>query len=419
LIKVKTLNGQLYSLDGVTPQMTIDGVKDLLTQQINAPRECLKLVYKGLLLNDGLNRIIDQNIKDGDFLVVYPSVKSLPVPEFYAPVIIKDQPFTKKSKPETPQAVVSTPAPAEIPQQQQQQPVKKEKKASDKIFIPPPSSNVDLNTSDISLSKDEPIPGVPMGLPIPLSLGTPLIFSPAKKEPEKSPEEIAKIATGIQKLVNSIFDGTKSASEPPKKEEQSNLSASAEVTLPEVDGLALQQLLDMGFPEAPCKKALHLNRMRTQEAMEWLLEHGSDADINEPLTPDQIRSLVSASSSFVPDPINLRRLQDMGFSIPDVTNALRITNNNYESAAAWLLGDRDVEEEEEDHDFTLDESNPIVRTILNNTSVQSALSNSRVVEAMKAIMDDPSSAAKYLNDPEIGPILTQVHNILNLPRLGF
>lgn len=37
----------------------------------------------------------------------------------------------------------------------------------------------------------------------------------------------------------------------------------------------------------------------------------------------------------------LQRLKDMGFTSEQVTTALRSTNNNYEAAAAWLLGDRD------------------------------------------------------------------------------
>jgi uncharacterized UBP type Zn finger protein len=32
----------------------------------------------------------------------------------------------------------------------------------------------------------------------------------------------------------------------------------------------------------------------------------------------------------------------MGFAIEDIHRALRETNNSYEQAAAWLLGDQDM-----------------------------------------------------------------------------
>ena len=37
----------------------------------------------------------------------------------------------------------------------------------------------------------------------------------------------------------------------------------------------------------------------------------------------------------------------------------------------------------------------------------------RVLQAFQAMIEDPSSAHDYLNDPEVGPILMRVHSILS------
>jgi hypothetical protein len=50
----------------------------------------------------------------------------------------------------------------------------------------------------------------------------------------------------------------------------------------------MQPLLEMGFTEARTVKALLLNLLNTEMAMEWLLEHADDPDIDEPLTRAQV-----------------------------------------------------------------------------------------------------------------------------------
>ena len=162
-----------------------------------------------------------------------------------------------------------------------------------------------------------------------------------------------------------------------------------------------------------------------EEAMEWILEHSEDADFNEPITQRQLRGLGLGrrggrrNTEFVPHPVALQRLTEMGFEEAQVTEALRVTNNDFESAASYLLGDgvgrgggrrRMSELEEEANAFSL--NNPIIRILLQNPAVQSAMTNPRVLEAFQRIMEDPSSAGRYLSDPQIGPILMQVNNLL-------
>jgi len=176
--------------------------------------------------------------------------------------------------------------------------------------------------------------------------------------------------------------------------------------LPAIDEVSLRSLQDMGFSDQRATKALLLNRMNSQAAMEWLLEHNSDPDIDSPLMEEQLRQLAGNDAEFELDEDAAQRLQEMGFSESDVKSALRATNNNYEAACAWCLGDRDIEE-------SLDDNNPLINEILSNPTVQSGLTNPRVLQAFRSMLDNPSSTEQYINDPEIGPVLLQVSNILH------
>lgn len=120
----------------------------------------------------------------------------------------------------------------------------------------------------------------------------------------------------------------------------------------------------------------------------------------------------------------------MGFSDEDISAALRVTGNNFEDAAAWLLGDRDLGEGSEDESIILDESNPLMQELMNNPAISTSLSNPRVsagnisfffknqvffFKALKSLLESSSTenVNQYINDPEIGPVLVQVLNILN------
>ncbi len=88
--------------------------------------------------------------------------------------------------------------------------------------------------------------------------------------------------------------------------------------------------------------------MNAALAMEWLLEHDGDADIDEPLNQEQMAALqgrrgggpaAPSPATFTPDPNAVAKLKDMGFKEEEIAEALRITNNNSEAACAYLLGE--------------------------------------------------------------------------------
>jgi len=193
-----------------------------------------------------------------------------------------------------------------------------------------------------------------------------------------------------------------------------NTASISPLIAPTADPAVLQQLIEFGFPEVRARKALLLNRMNLERAMEWLLEHSDDPDIDVPLTNAQLSQIIRVESSFVADPVISSALIDMGFAADDVAQALRATNNNYEAACAWLLGDR-VDPTPEDIAHIV-ESNPLVHAILSNPIVQAGMTNPRVMHALRLLVEDPASATQFLADPEVGPVLMQVHNIVNAPQ---
>lgn len=65
----------------------------------------------------------------------------------------------------------------------------------------------------------------------------------------------------------------------------------------DVNPLFLSHLVEMGFPENRVIKALVLtDNASAESAMNWLLEHGDDPDIDAPLTNKQINTQKSFTS---------------------------------------------------------------------------------------------------------------------------
>ncbi|XP_070531809.1 ubiquitin-associated domain-containing protein 1-like [Ptychodera flava] len=200
-----------------------------------------------------------------------------------------------------------------------------------------------------------------------------------------------------------------------------------------VDEKALKQLRDMGFPENRASKALLLNRMSPVSAMEWLLKHQDDPDIDKPLeiseeppkekpTPeaegatggkDVNRDLAVfrqfRKRTFKPNQRAFLRLKEMGFEEKDVLDALKVNGNSEKAACDWLLGDR--KPSVEDMDVGLNPQSALFQAIVNDPVVLLGLSNPRTLLAFEHILENPNSSSDYLNDSVIGPVLIQISRI--------
>jgi Kip1 ubiquitination-promoting complex protein 2 len=206
----------------------------------------------------------------------------------------------------------------------------------------------------------------------------------------------------------SSFLGTNSTTGPESEEGEGE--EEGETELPVVDENALKQLVDMGFAENRSRKALIICKMNPETAMEWMLQHEQDEDIDEPLKPDDPRIPrdkkkvnKTNSASFVPNNEAIQNLKAMGFQEEGIINALKATNNNQEAACEILLGgDGEPEEDVEE----------LAQSVFNSPILQRGLTNPRVMAALKQMIENPASAAQFVADPEIGPILLEIYNLL-------
>lgn len=178
----------------------------------------------------------------------------------------------------------------------------------------------------------------------------------------------------------------------------------------------------MGFTEAHGKKALIINQMCPLQAMEWLLQHMKDEDIDRPLTSEEIsyyipgkgkkrrRGGANSRREFKAKPKAVTKLKEMGFEEKDVLEALKVTDNNQRKALDWLLGDR--EGIEMNPDLGLDPSSPLYTAIMDHPVVQLGMTNPRILHAFEDMLENPGNSGQYINDPEIGPVLLQISRIV-------
>ncbi|KAK3586987.1 hypothetical protein CHS0354_026703 [Potamilus streckersoni] len=222
---------------------------------------------------------------------------------------------------------------------------------------------------------------------------------------------------------------------------------------PKIDESSVKQLTDMGFPENRAKKALLLNSMSVMSAMEWLLQHENDPDIDSSFTEKETPKAVNSSSmepeadgavggkiqvtdtevpsqarvsnilqslraykkrEFTANPKALQHLIEMGFDEKDATEALRLSRNDREAACEWLLGDR--KQRPDDVDKGLDTDGPIYKAIMANPTVQLGLNNPRCLLAFIQMLEQPHTASQWLNDAETAPVLIQVSRIYHAEK---
>lgn len=351
MIKVhaKTAAGAAVDVD-VHAEDTFTSLRTTLAHATRIAPELLRIIHKGQLLVPGM-RVADLNLRDGDVLVV----------------------LKGRTKPEPP-------APDPTPE------------------------------------------------PDPVTIRQAIAQRKGVDESEVEEEEDPDDKVPLQELLNSFF-GNFFAQPPTGAAFAPVLPPAAPAANVEPPAEAVAQLTEMGFTEAQARRALRLNRMSIPQATDWLLEHADDPEPAEgegeregeaegeaggERREGEERAVVGEGGG-VPVPLAPlfqgnrasaeQRLLEMGFSSEDVGRALRATGNNYEAACAMLVG-------ETDEDNALDEDSPIVGAIFNNPVVSAGLANPRVMEAFRAMVEDPTTVANYINDPEVGPLILQVHSIL-------
>ncbi|PTU20180.1 hypothetical protein P175DRAFT_0481218 [Aspergillus ochraceoroseus IBT 24754] len=110
----------------------------------------------------------------------------------------------------------------------------------------------------------------------------------------------------------------------------------------------LNQLLSMGFPQVRCEKALcFTGNSDAEAAMNWLLSHMDDPDIDEPIN---VKQRTGTASNLPQDPAKLIQMSEMGIDEPRARRALAATDGDVSRAIDWVFShpdDVDVSTEEQ------------------------------------------------------------------------
>lgn len=102
-----------------------------------------------------------------------------------------------------------------------------------------------------------------------------------------------------------------------------------------IDESIVTGLMDMGFPRVRSEKAAHkTNNAGIEQAMNWLIEHMEDADIDVPLEQP---SQGTKSGKPQADPEAVENLTAMGFTHKQAQFALQQTQNNVDRAVDYLF----------------------------------------------------------------------------------
>ncbi|XP_052673264.1 ubiquitin-associated domain-containing protein 1-like isoform X1 [Crassostrea angulata] len=251
--------------------------------------------------------------------------------------------------------------------------------------------------------------------------------------------ELRKILISLIEAAQKILELNSEASKIFKQAEE--MLNEPTQTEQEIDAAALKKLCDMGFPQNRAKKALLLNSMSVTSAMEWLIQHESDPDIDEPLpgtstskeegavggreensfttnghqTTNILQSLREyRRREFKPNHTVLQNLIEMGFDEKDALEALRISRNNQNDACEWLLGEKKTSSQ--DLDEGLDTNGAVYKAIMANPQVQLGLNNPRCLLAFLQMLDSPLATQQWLSDPDTGPLLVQVSRIYHAEK---
>jgi ubiquitin carboxyl-terminal hydrolase 5/13 len=104
---------------------------------------------------------------------------------------------------------------------------------------------------------------------------------------------------------------------------------------PAADEAIVSQLTDIGFPRVRCEKAaIQTLNTGVEEAMNWLLEHMDDPDIDDPIVASES---TEASSAAPVNETDVETLVSFGFQAEMARKALRATGGNVERAAEWIF----------------------------------------------------------------------------------
>eukprot|EP00037_Helgoeca_nana_P028304 m.332262 g.332262 ORF g.332262 m.332262 type:complete len:822 (-) comp27727_c1_seq35:2829-5294(-) len=120
-----------------------------------------------------------------------------------------------------------------------------------------------------------------------------------------------------------------------------DVAAEAAAAAPEINMEMVQSLMNMGFSENGCKRAVTaVGQNGIEAASEWIFGHMEDSDFNDPL-PAPGAADSGASGSSEPSAELIGNLTMLGFTDEQARAALLSTGNSPERGAEWLFSRMD------------------------------------------------------------------------------
>ncbi|KAL4987486.1 hypothetical protein BDW68DRAFT_160902 [Aspergillus falconensis] len=114
----------------------------------------------------------------------------------------------------------------------------------------------------------------------------------------------------------------------------------------EVNMDILNQLLAMGFPRVRCEKALYsTGNSNAEAAMNWLLSHMDDPDIDEPIHKKHAAGIGADQE----DSVKIAQLSEMGIDDSRARKALAATDGDINRAIDWVFSHPDDGDESPIH----------------------------------------------------------------------
>jgi ubiquitin carboxyl-terminal hydrolase 5/13 len=151
-----------------------------------------------------------------------------------------------------------------------------------------------------------------------------------------------------QKLEHTVFipeeidlshlkgDGMQVGEEEMPEEMGSQVASNLEVTIP--DASIVTQIVGMGFSDNAAKRAaLATLNAGADAAMNWILMHMEDSDLNDPLPSPSSTSASTTAAETTSDPTIIGQICSMGFSEKQAAFALQKNENNGDAAVMWLF----------------------------------------------------------------------------------
>merc|ERR1712127_573492 len=104
-------------------------------------------------------------------------------------------------------------------------------------------------------------------------------------------------------------------------------------------GVKVRQLVEMGFSENACKRAIHTVG-EVAAGLDWLCGHLEDPDLNDPFQVF-VAPVKTSGNSMEFKPEDIMMITSMGFTEKQAKKALKNTENNVARAADWIFSHMD------------------------------------------------------------------------------